>query len=84
MNDKNISDRAILKQALLEVGLDADEGLALLDNEDARYEVKRKESYWQSAGINSVPTIVFNRKSAVTGAQPVEVFKEVLTGLLEE
>ena len=81
---KDISDRAILKQALLEVGLDADEGLALLDNEDARYEVKRKESYWQSAGINSVPTIVFNRKSAVTGAQPVEVFKEVLTGLLEE
>jgi predicted DsbA family dithiol-disulfide isomerase len=29
-------------------------------------------------GVNSVPTVVFNRKSAVTGAQPVDVFKQVL------
>ncbi|WP_434035970.1 DsbA family oxidoreductase [Formosa sp. 4Alg 33] len=80
---QDVSDRSILKQALLDVGLNAEEGLALLDNKEAREEVKSKELYWQQMGISSVPTIVFNRKSAVTGAQPVDVFKNVLQELLE-
>jgi predicted DsbA family dithiol-disulfide isomerase len=81
---KDVSKRDILKQALLEVGLNADEALALLDNEESRKEVQGKEEYWKNMGVNSVPTIVFNRKSAVTGAQPVDTFKQVLTELLAE
>ncbi|SRX75210.1 DsbA family oxidoreductase [Aequorivita antarctica] len=80
---KDVSKREVLKQALLDVGLNAEEALAKLDNDDARYEVKSKESYWQSLGVSSVPTIVFNRESAVTGAQPIALFKEVLTELIE-
>lgn len=76
---KNVSDRAVLKQALLDVGLNAEEALTKLDNDEACYEVRSKEAYWKNLGVNSVPTIVFNRKSAVTGAQPVDVFKQVLT-----
>ena len=81
---KDVSKRDVLKQALLDVGLNAEEGMAKLDNEGARIEVKTKEGYWQNMGVTSVPTIVFNRKSAVTGAQPVEVFKEVLSELIAE
>ena len=81
---KDVSKRDILKQALLDVGLNAEEGLAKLDNEVARNEVRTKQNYWKSLGVNSVPTIVFNRKSAVTGAQPVDVFKQVLTELISE
>ncbi|MDX1272524.1 DsbA family oxidoreductase [Bizionia paragorgiae] len=80
---KDVSKRAILKEALLEVGLNADEALAQLDNDDAKKEVRTKQEYWKSLGVNSVPTIVFNRKSAVTGAQPVDTFKQILTELLE-
>tara|TARA_R110000868_G_scaffold4211_7_gene26484 strand:- start:14957 stop:15601 length:645 start_codon:yes stop_codon:yes gene_type:complete len=76
---KDVSKRDVLKQALVDVGLNAEEALAKLDDDDARYEIKTKEAYWQDLGVTSVPTIVFNRKSAVTGAQPVAVFKEVLT-----
>ena len=79
---KDVSNRAVLKQALLDVGLNAEEALAKLDNDDARLEVKHKESYWQNLGVTSVPTIVFNRKSAVTGAQPIDVFKQVLTDVI--
>jgi predicted DsbA family dithiol-disulfide isomerase len=82
-NRKDVSDRNVLKQALVDVGLNAQEGMALLDNNEAREEVKSKEAYWQSLGVKSVPTIVFNRKSAVTGAQPVEVFKQVLSDIIE-
>lgn len=80
---KDVSKRAILKQALLDVGLNAEEALAKLDDDNARSAVRTKEDYWKSLGVNSVPTIVFNRKSAVTGAQPIDVFKQVLTELLE-
>ena len=81
---KDVSQRDVLKQALLDVGLNAEEGIALLDNEEARYEIRTQEGYWKNLGVNSVPTIVFNRKSAVTGAQPVDLFKQVLSELIAE
>ena len=81
---KDVSKREILKQALLDVGLHADEGLSKLDNEEARTEIRSKQSFWQNLGISSVPTIIFNRKSAVTGAQPIDTFKKVLSELIVE
>lgn len=81
---KDVSKRDVLKAALLEVGLNADEALAKLDSDEARLEVRNKQGYWKNMGVNSVPTIVFNRKSAVTGAQPVDTFKQVLSELVAE
>ncbi len=81
---KDVSTKETLKLALQEVGLNENEGMARLESDDARSQVQSKEEYWKNLGVNSVPTIVFNQKSAVTGAQPVAVFKEVLTELLQE
>ena len=81
---KDVSNRDILKQALLDVGLNTEEGLAKLDNEEAQYKVRNKQRYWQNLGVSSVPTIIFNRKSAITGAQPVDTFKQVLSELLKK
>jgi predicted DsbA family dithiol-disulfide isomerase len=81
---KDVSKRDILKKALLEVGLNAEEGIAKLDNEEARNEITSKQNYWKNLGVNSVPTIVFNRKSAVTGAQPVDTFKQILSELIAD
>ena len=81
---KDVSTKAVLKEALLSVGLDADKALAKLEDEAARSAVRDQQNYWKNMGVNSVPTIVFNRKSAVTGAQPVATFKQVLTELLAE
>ncbi|WP_339727738.1 DsbA family oxidoreductase [Maribacter stanieri] len=81
---KDVSDREVLKQALLEVGLNAEEALSKLDNEEARYKVRNKQGQWKNMGVNSVPTIVFNMKSAITGAQPVDSFKQVLSELIAE
>ena len=81
---KDVSKKDILKEILLEVGLNVEEGLAKLENDEARLEVRNKQNYWKNLGVNSVPTIVFNRKSAVTGAQPVDTFKQVLSELISE
>jgi predicted DsbA family dithiol-disulfide isomerase len=79
---KDVSKRDILNQALQAVGLNSEEGLAKLDNDQAQKEIRTKQNYWKNLGVSSVPTIVFNRKSAVTGAQPVATFKQVLSELI--
>ena len=80
---KDVSDRDVLLQELKAVGLNPDEAITRLDSDDARYQVRSQETYWQSLGVSSVPTMVFNKKSALTGAQPVHVYKEILTEFLK-
>ncbi|GAK75992.1 2-hydroxychromene-2-carboxylateisomerase/DsbA-like thioredoxin domain [Nonlabens ulvanivorans] len=81
---KDVSQRDVLKEALISVGLNATEALALIDQPEAQQEVRKKEQFWQNLGVSSVPTIVFNRKSAVSGAQPVDIFKQVLSEIIAE
>ena len=76
---KDVSKEDILREALLKVGLNVEEALTKLYNEEARKEVRTKQDYWKNLGVNSVPTIVLNNKSAITGAQPVDVFKQILS-----
>ena len=82
-DQKDVSNREVLREAMLKVGLNADKGLAQLDDKTVEKDVRDKQQYWKDMGVNSVPTVVFNRKSAVTGAQPVETFKNILKELLE-
>lgn len=79
---KDISDPLILSQELQAVGLNAEEGLERLNNPKSRERLETKEAYWKKLGVNSVPTMVFNGKSALTGAQPVDVYKKVLAELI--
>ena len=79
---KDVSDRKILKQALLDVGLNADEALSKLDDEEAIKEIKVKQNYWKNLGVNSVPTFVFNKEKGLTGAHPISTLKNVMSELL--
>ena len=80
---KNVSDRQILTQELQSLGLNVDEALARLDDTAVREGVQKQEAYWTGLGVSSVPTVVLNRSSALTGAQPVEAYKQVLAELIE-
>lgn len=79
---KHISDHQVLIEVIRQAGLDGDEALELLSNDEANERVEAAESIWRNLGVSSVPTTVFNRTSALTGAQPVEIYKQVLTELL--
>ncbi|WP_299572841.1 DsbA family oxidoreductase [uncultured Shewanella sp.] len=81
---KDISDRAVLAEELAAVGLQVDEAMALLDNAEVQTRINMEKGQWTAAGISSVPTVVFNRTSALNGAHPVDSYKQVLTQLLEE
>ena len=79
---KDVSDEKILTQALLNVGLNAEEALTKLKDEEAIKEVRTKQDYWKSLGVSSVPTFVFNKKEGVTGAHPISTLKNVLSKMV--
>lgn len=81
---KDISNRDTLLAEAVLIGLDRTEAVARLDEPQYREQVINQEKQWQQAGISAVPAVVFNRRSAMSGAQPVEAYKEVLTELLAE
>ncbi|ELE7130701.1 DsbA family oxidoreductase [Vibrio harveyi] len=81
---KDVSDRSTLAAILTDIGLDANMGVATLDDASNTDSIEYQESQWHQLGVSSVPTVVFNMESAVTGAQPVEVYKQILTEYAEK
>nr|WP_320014197.1 DsbA family oxidoreductase [uncultured Desulfobacter sp.] len=81
---KDISRRQVLAGELEAVGLDVEAGLAFLENEAARKRIQGQESYWLGMGVSSVPTIFLNHSGVLKGAQGIDTYKMVLTGLMEK
>ncbi|WP_274019302.1 DsbA family oxidoreductase [Vibrio parahaemolyticus] len=79
---KDISDRQVLKQELISVGLDAEEGMRRLDDVQRRGAIRNTEKQWQTMGISSVPTVIFNGESGVSGVHPVERYRQILAELI--
>jgi predicted DsbA family dithiol-disulfide isomerase len=75
---KDISSRDILKQEAEKIGITSQQSTAALSDNEVRNKIKALEAQWQQMGITGVPTVIFNRTSALTGAQPQETFKQVL------
>jgi predicted DsbA family dithiol-disulfide isomerase len=67
-----------------EIGLDADAARQALEAGTYANEVRRDEYEAQQIGVRGVPFFVFDDKYAVSGAQPSEVFAEVLGKVWEE
>ncbi len=81
---KDISNRDVLIKEAEVIGITTAQALALLADDEIRSRVQAQAAEWQQMGITGVPTVVFNRTSALTGAQPQETFKQVLLELVEQ
>lgn len=81
---KNVSDFDVLVNLAEEVGLPKEDTLKVLNSNDFAENVRDDISQSQQIGVRGVPFFVFNRKYAVSGAQPTEVFLEVLNRVYEE
>lgn len=75
---KNVDDVDTLVALSAEIGLNPAEVRALLATDDLAMDVRADEHQARAFGINAVPFFVINRKYAVRGAQPVEVFLQTL------
>jgi len=81
---KDISDRNVLFLALKRVGLNADEAIARLDNNEARENVQKEKRYWLERGVSSIPTMIFNSDIVLEGAVSVDTYKKVLTKMIKK
>ncbi len=75
---KNIADHQTLAEIGAAIGLDAKEVLKSLSTDANREEVKQDLALARQFGITGVPFFVFDRKTAVSGAQDVQVFLQAL------
>ncbi|ASK61425.1 disulfide bond formation protein DsbA [Virgibacillus phasianinus] len=80
----HLADFATLCKLASEVGLDLNAARDVLESNKYAKAVKGDETEAQEIGVQGVPFFVFNEKYAVSGAQPPEVFAEVLEKVFEE
>ena len=83
-DQKDVSNRETLLNEVEKIGVDVEQAKTRLEESKYRDQVIEHERFWQGLGISAVPAVVFNRTSALSGAQPVEAYKQVLTELLAE
>ena len=75
---RNVADPAVLREVAVRAGLDEARVTAVLSGDDYRDEVWADIEQAQAFGAGGVPFFVVDRKYGVSGAQPVEVFTQVL------
>ena len=73
-----VGDRAALARLAPEFGIAESDALAMLESDAYADAVRADEARAAAFGITGVPFFVFDEKSGVSGAQPVEVFIEAL------
>lgn len=83
-NGKDVSDIEILLAEVAGIGLDADKAREVLDSGEFVEMVRSKQDFWQSRGINSVPSMIFDSQHLVAGAQGTENYINILNHLASE
>jgi predicted DsbA family dithiol-disulfide isomerase len=74
----------VLVDCAAAVGLDGDAARALLDGPEYADAVRESQQAARRQGVTGVPCYVFDDRHAVTGAQPSDVFVEVLDTVAAE
>ena len=75
---KDMSDHSTLVQLGNEIGLNEEEITAALESKEFDAKVNFDISEGSQLGVTGVPFFVFDRKYAVSGAQPIEIFLNAL------
>src|SRR5690625_2499459 len=73
----NIGNHHTLIKLAAEIGLNQEEVEAVLQTCKNTQNVRDDEEQAKEMGVQGVPFFVFNEKYAVSGTQPIEVFREV-------
>jgi predicted DsbA family dithiol-disulfide isomerase len=74
----DLTDREVLVRAAAAVGLAPEAVRPLLESEEDVEETTMAANAAKEAGINGVPTFIFNGRYAVSGAQAPELLAEVI------
>lgn len=83
-DNKNVADINVLKELAVQIGLKSEDVDEALTNPTytEMFQKDLKES--REIGVSGVPFFVFNRKYAISGAQPVEAFVSTINKVAQE
>jgi predicted DsbA family dithiol-disulfide isomerase len=71
-------DHTVLANVAVQVGLDGARAQEILASDRYATEVRAREQFYRSRGIDAVPAVIINDRHLVQGGQPVAVFEQVL------
>lgn len=80
----HIGRHDVLQELATEVGLSKKEVIATLESDIYEDEIVLDRTRAEKIGLNGVPFFIFNQKYAVSGAQPVDTFSQILKQVWEE
>ena len=81
---QDLTQEETLIKLLEKYGWSAEKTLGIINSDMATDEVKEEMNYYRQLGVTGVPFFIFNQKYAVSGAQPAEVFMEILEKVSKE
>lgn len=81
---RDVSDHAVLVEIAESVGLDRAAAAEVLASGSQAEKVRELQGVWTSQGISGVPSMIFEGKYLVTGAQGAENYAQILQKILSE
>lgn len=81
---RDVNDPQVLADVAASIGLDREEALAVLEDGRFAEDVRTREQFWTSRGIQGVPAMIFDKHYLVSGAQGVENYRAFLSQVAEE
>jgi len=80
---RDIGDVDVLADIADSAGLDAAMVRKLLQSEGDTDDIKARDEWAREKGVTGVPTFIVGQRHAVPGAQPPELWEQVITELIE-
>ncbi len=81
---KDVSDRDVLIEIAGSVGLDREDASTIIDDGRFADDVRKHETFWTSRGVQGVPTMIFDGRLALVGAQGIETYRDRLRQVWSE
>ena len=83
VDNRNVGDSTVLADIAADIGLDRAEALAVIEDQRFANVVRESVQHSKQQGIQSVPSVIFNGRHLVSGAQGVENYKNILKQLAD-
>ena len=78
---RDIGDHEVLADLAARVDMDRDAVLRLLASDSDREEIAKRDAHARERGVNAVPLFIVGNQHAVEGAQPTELWLNVIDEL---
>lgn len=84
VHGRDIGDHEVLADIADSVGMDAAVVLKLLKSDADRDDIRQRDTHSREMGVNSVPTFIVANQHAVPGAQPPELWAQVIGEIMSQ